>query len=749
MSLIVHRVDENESGNSVAWEPIPGSFTDKFLGLKTEGESAKLTPSQMERVVSEAGDILGHCRNPSEGAGNTAVLVVGYVQSGKTLSFTSVAALARDNGFGIVVVLAGTTKNLKKQSEDRLDLDLGLTELQSAWTRKQNPDADDSSELRRLVESWKRKNAGLTMRDKPAVLITVLKHAGRIRAAASALRKLGSLLDDVPALIIDDESDQASLNTKARENLMTGRSGKSQTYDAIVELRESLPHHSYLQYTATPQANLLLAISDVLNPSFAKVIASGDAYTGGKYFFVDHATDLVIPLAAADVCDPKNMPSDAPESLQEALRIFLLGAAVAAPEEPRKNRSMMVQASQDTAPHAAYESWIQGFLVSWAELLRDGDAESKQLIESDFSKAYDELSKTVGDLPALNELLKWIPELCDEIRVIQVNSKGAEREINWNAAQFWILVGGLKLDRGFTVEGLTVTYMPRNLSENADVLQQRARFFGYRAGYIGYCRVYLPRPSIEAFTGYVRDEEYLRETLTENGSQPLTSWRRQFLINRRIRNLSRSNVAGRKLKRLKLDGGWSYPKQMHLASSIDNNVDAVARFAAQVRATHELGEMTHLDGVVDMRLDSDPNLLASAVTSDRVLEFLLDLDLPGAGDQMLMTALTTALGEPDVADSGIDVVFMSNLGTKGQRGYSLATLQANIFVGRNPSGASKAQLRYSGDRSFKTDIRPTLQLRSVLITDGPKDESGAPKPVPWVALHVPSRLENDFLIEEF
>lgn len=746
--MTVQRVEEGTPRGPGTWVPEPGSFTDKFLGLKTEGEAAKLTPEQMDRVVTEAGDILGHCRNPADGPGDTAVLVVGYVQSGKTLSFTSVAALARDNGFGIVVVLAGTTKNLKKQSEDRLDLDLGLTELQSAWTRKQNPVNDDAPELRRLVESWKRRNAGLTtMRDKPAVLITVLKHAGRIRAAAGALRQMRTLLQDVPALIIDDESDQASLNTKARENLMTGGTGKSQTYDAIVELRESLPHHSYLQYTATPQANLLLAISDVLNPSFAKVIESGDAYTGGRYFFVDHADELIVPLSASDVCDPKNMPSEAPESLQQALRVFLLGAAAAAPDEPRKNRSMMVQASQDTAPHATYERWIQDLLASWAYLMRDGGEQSKQMIRADFQSAYQELSRTVADVPPLDELLRWIPELCDEIRVIQVNSKGAERDINWTTAQFWILVGGLKLDRGFTVEGLTVTYMPRNLSGNADVLQQRARFFGYRAAYIGYCRVYLPRPSIDAFTGYVRDEEYLRRTLTENGDRPLGEWRRQFLLNQRIRNLSRSNIAGRKLKRLKLDGGWSYPKEMQLGHV--ENRRSFSWFEEYIRGTFELTNMTHIEGVIDKRADSDPNLLASGVSMEIGLKFLLDLSLPDPGDQMLLTALTTALGEPHIAEAGIDVVFLSDLGTRGQTGRSLSVLQENLFIGRNPSNARGAGLRYSGDRTFKTEIRPTLQLRSVLITNGPASESGSLVPVPWVALHVPSRVSSDFLIEEF
>lgn len=746
------RATEQRSAGSDVWHPVPGKFTEQFIALKTAGSGAHLKAS-MGRVVEEAQDILAHCHPPAGGPGGNAVLVVGYVQSGKTLSFTTVAALARDNGYGAVIVLAGTTKNLKKQSEDRLDADLGLTELQGAWTRTANPVADsDSDDIKRTLEGWKRYRAGKTLRDKPALLITVLKHSGRIKATAETLRRVRSVLKDTPVLIIDDESDQASLNTKARQNLIKGTANKSETYDAIVELRESVPHHSYLQYTATPQANLLLAITDVLNPSYAKVISSGDSYTGGKFFFQDHSDQLIVKLPEKDICNPKQMPAEAPESLLEALRFYLLGAAATAMKGGiRENRSMMVQASQDTDPHHTYATWIQDLINTWSDLLQNGSSASREQLRSDFERPYLSLvatTRSVGHvkepLPPLDDLLKWVAEVCSEARVLEVNSKGAEKEINWKSDQFWILVGGLKLDRGFTVEGLTVTYMPRNLSENADVLQQRARFFGYRDSYAAYCRIFLSTASIAAFTDYVRDEEYLRDTLTANADRPLKEWRRSFLLSKHIRNLSRSNIAGRKIKRLKLDSGWITPRGLHLdigaAGSNDQLVMHYAKLQGEKYGRHDVADVYD---VTDRRSGTARNVLIPSVPLDEILPFLLDFAVVDDRDRMLMTSITTGLGE---ADSPVDLVLMSDLSIQHRSGFSVRTVESNIFSGRSPKSLTAAAI-YSGDRSFKSEHVPTLQLHRIPIKDSPLTSDQVI--VPWLALHIPSKLASDFVLEEF
>src|SRR5207253_10843262 len=119
-------------------------------------------------------------------------------------------------------------------------------------------------------------------------------------------------------------------------------------------------------------------------------------------------------------------------------------------------------------------------------------------------------------------------------RILEVNTRGGQTPtVDWRSAYGWILVGGQAMDRGFTVEGLTVTYMPRGIGVgNADTVQQRARFFGYKGRYLGYCRVYLEPVLSSAFTRYVTHEEDVRGRLIDHArtGQPLSELRRAFLL---------------------------------------------------------------------------------------------------------------------------------------------------------------------------------------------------------------------------
>lgn len=734
--------------SSGAWMPLVGRRTRAFIAKKTSGPAALSGPS-MEVVLSEASDILSQCVDPSTESGSTAVLAVGYVQSGKTLSFTTVTSLARDNGYGIVVVLAGTTNNLKGQSEDRLVEDLGLEDLQRDWRHFNNPDLSGShfDDLRQTLSSWDRRRQGLATEDKPAVLVTLLKHASRIGNAAKLFRDLR--LVGVPVLIIDDESDQAGLNTKARKNLLTGSVDESGTYESIVELRKSLPHHSYLQYTATPQANLLLAATDVLDPSFAKVISSGDGYTGGQVFFQKRSADLIVQVPNSEIFDPKAPFPEPPAMLQQALQVFLLGIAAGAGSDAPANRSMMVQAHQNTAPHSLYNKWIRSLMATWGRGIESGTSEELAEIESEFAGAYKELSKTVEPLESLTSLLGTVGEKIADVRVVIVNSKrDAERQIRWKTWEYWILIGGQKLDRGFTVEGLTVTYMPRPVSANADVLQQRARFFGYRSSYIDFCRVYLLRSSIDAFSGYVDDEEYLRRSLRLHEGKPLKAWRRDFILHEALSRPTRANVVGRSQKKLPLSKGWIWPKSMHLDGlAVQQNIRTFEALRAEF--VGELQDAATVFDAVDNRGDSLRNLVKESVPLSRLEGFLLDLRFPGREDSLLTTALEMALARTLKNDPNatFDLVLISEMKTPKGSGRSLDVLRENIFVGMSPQGASGANVVYSGDRAVLNQNSITVQLRLVSIRSPmpPAGESYAQ--VPWFAIHLPANVANHAWLE--
>jgi hypothetical protein len=195
------------------------------------------------------------------------------------MSYTTVAALARDNGYRLIIVITGITTNLFDQSNQRLERDLKRGIINRRWRFFQNPRATNETldGIANAVD-W---DMSLPINSHKAVLVTVMKNARHLESLLDLLDALSRRVDleTVPALIIDDEADQASLNNLVK------RGRTSSIYTHILELRRRLPHHSFLQYTATPQALLLINLIDVLSPNFAELLSPGTAYTGGKTFF--------------------------------------------------------------------------------------------------------------------------------------------------------------------------------------------------------------------------------------------------------------------------------------------------------------------------------------------------------------------------------------------------------------------------------------------------------------------------------
>ncbi|WP_430407504.1 Z1 domain-containing protein [Hydrogenophaga sp.] len=503
------------------WEPKPKDFTNAFLESKAaepNGPNINELTSGPKSVLHESLCILGRCLPPTEPAGRETGLVVGYVQSGKTMSFETVIALARDNGYGLVIVLAGTKNTLRSQSEDRLKKDLGLVNGSDHWHHFSNPTKKLRSKIEGRIDDWSKKHS------RKSLLVTVLKHGGNLDKLTEVLGSVN--LTEVPTLIVDDESDQASLNTNA-SRIRTNRvpaTAMSTTYERILGLRDVLPHHSYLQYTATPQANLLLAQTDLLNPSFSELVTPGDAYTGG-YAFFKGAAGLTVDIPPGDVPTAQTPLKSPPKSLLSALRCFLLVAAQHALTRDRKslkpkdrNRSMMVHPAAATASHKVYKGWVERAYRSLKKMIGDEHTTKPAAVAAIFQSEYASLSKTHPGIKPLGDLIEaMVEDVFTDLDHAEVNSTPEANEVDWTATRYWILIGGANLDRGYTVEGLCITYMPRALggSPAADTLQQRARFFGYKKSYLGLCRVFLQAGVRQAFTEYIEHEDFIREAVRE------------------------------------------------------------------------------------------------------------------------------------------------------------------------------------------------------------------------------------------
>jgi hypothetical protein len=462
------------------WEPKTG-------GPEASGVVQRKLPNEpdaQDAVQVAASTVLGRAVPPGR-QGQETGLVVGYVQSGKTLSFTTVAALARDNAYQLVIIVAGSSIQLSGQSRERIRTDLGISpDRARTWSAYHNPKRADSGNIQRIFDEWRDSTLPEIMRQ--TVLITVMKQHQNLRHLVELLQSLN--LAGVSALIIDDEADQASLNNEVPHQT------QSTTYRRFLDLRAALPSHTLLQYTATPQAPLLINIADTLSPNFVEVLEPGSTYTGGYAFFIEHP-ELVRVIPPQDVPTSGNQLIGAPESLLEALRIFILGVAAGLKlDNGAGNRSMLVHPSHGTAQHQEFYSWISDVFEEWRRVLRESDSDpDRQELLNAFREAHADLARTAADLPSFDQLLPFLSSAFNKTSLEEVNRRrGRAVIIDWGQQYGWILVGGQAMDRGYTVEGLTVTYMPRGIGTgNADTIQQRARFLGYKQRYLGYCRVYL------------------------------------------------------------------------------------------------------------------------------------------------------------------------------------------------------------------------------------------------------------------
>ncbi|MHB1418190.1 MAG: Z1 domain-containing protein [Bacillota bacterium] len=715
------------------WSPVVGTETLEFLQTVVHADSRN-------NVRDASISILAKCVPPNE-IGQETGLVIGYVQSGKTISFETVAVLARDNKFQIIIVIAGKTNPLLGQSGARLSRDLGLDDPVRArrWIQFKNPIADEptAQAIRDVLEDWADPSTHEIY--KKTVLITVLKHHGRLRNLIDLFHSIN--IQEVPVLIIDDEADQASMNNEAAQG------NESSTYRCLMDLKQALPCHNYLQYTATPQAPLLVSIIDSLSPNFVQVLDPGNDYVGGQEFF-GGAPTYVRVIPDNDVPTNTNPLNTPPNSLLEALRFFMVGVTAGILESNNTgNRSMMVHPSNRTAPHEEFINWVHNIFNNWKQVLnlQDGDRDKQELIQ-EFREAYNNLADTVGEnLPAFEELVPLFRVAFRNTRVIEVNARGNRRtpSIDWRSAYGWILVGGTAMDRGFTIEGLTVTYMPRGIGVgNADTVQQRGRFFGYKRPYLGYCRVYLEQGTLNAFQCYVQHEEDIRAQLKQFQSRgrPLNDWKRAFVLDYALRPC-RNNVLEFDYIRGRFSDDWVAPSAV-LASDvvIQSNRETVGEF---IRGLTFINNEGHQD-----RTNIQRHQVCRNIPLRRAIEqLLIRLRITGTTDSQRNTGLLLQLSRALEANRDeVCTVYSMSSGARRRRGLDDNDQIAQLFQGEAPvePRGHRGEV-YPGDRAIREDAIVTIQIHQLDLT---KDRDVIKEDVPVIAVWVPAQLACSWVSQD-
>lgn len=473
----------------------------------------------LDAVTDQILDFSGNPLTP--GVGSRRGMVMGHVQSGKTTNYSALICKAADAGYRTIILLAGITNSLRAQTQERLDETfIGKKSIFNALAAEPLP-----------IQTYaikKRFPAYGTSRDKDftrdhggGVVFSLAAHSEPIifvcKKNKAPLAKLRDWLIEQghgqvissPLLLIDDEADNASINTSKDPKATTAINSVIREIMALFERR------SYVGYTATPFANIFIdpdtndeMLKDDLFPKhFIKTLDPPNTYVGASRVFADDGDlretmvrvvkDYVPHLPLNHKADH---PATLPPSLLTALRVFLLTRAIRILRgQGRQHCTMMINVSRFNAIQEKVQGEVYVYLQSLqnaAAMAMGPDALRDPLIgqfKEDFQREFGGGEETF-------DAIRTVLAEAARVQPVTVNMKGgaldyrAHRESGLHV----VAIGGLALSRGLTLEGLTVSYILRNTAAS-DTLMQMARWFGYRPGYEDICRVYLPQLALNHY----------------------------------------------------------------------------------------------------------------------------------------------------------------------------------------------------------------------------------------------------------
>lgn len=496
---------------------------------------------------------------------NKKGLVVGQVQSGKTANYTGLICKAADAGFGLIIVLAGIHNNLRSQTQIRIDESfLGFdTQHTRAFDQRSiqigvgDPYFGSPIVAHSLTSSIDKgdftqgaANAlGLNFNTSEPIVAVIKKNPHVLRrihqwlaAQANEDSELGRIIRNKSLLLIDDEADNASINISndpERQSTINGW---------ITKILNLFGKNAYVGYTATPFANIFIPLDDknLFPRNFIKNIPAPSNYIGPEKVFgfsplkEDETSNTVLPIVnrindySDFVPDRHKMddqkPSTLPESLKTAIRCFIITCAIRRLRgQTTVHNSMLIHVSRFVFWQDHIAELVDNQFLYYRRGIDQNDPaiinEFKETYQKDENgyKSYVSVSKQILDSDLKNldsqiqihqwsEVLKHLNDAAAPIVVKAIHGGSGEALDYFDRKNGLsvIAVGGNKLSRGLTLEGLSVSYYLR-ASRMYDTLMQMGRWFGYRGGYVDLCRLFTSRELNEWFCHITHASEELRE----------------------------------------------------------------------------------------------------------------------------------------------------------------------------------------------------------------------------------------------
>jgi len=494
----------------------------------------------IDGIEKDCRQILSFSANPNARADRKRGLVVGDVQAGKTANYIALINMACDYGYKIIVLLAGMTDYLREQTQSRIDLGFigavsdsigGNIRYVGVGFTKEDYFAIPMTNTECDFVKFVKKNLNSTPADYPKPIVLVVKKNGKILEQVQQWLKPGkNKINSQNILIIDDEADNASVNTKHSEDNPTVINRFIRNLYCNFEVA------TYVGYTATPFANIFInpendsELENLFPSDYIVQLKAPSNYFGAHKIFENQNHIRVV-----NEDEPNFLPAihkkdyhycGMAESLKEAVCAFLLGCAVRTLRGQKlKHRSMLINISRFNDLHSEIKIQVKNFVdYLCCTISQDSYKNTADFIKNPemarLFRLYTEskfFSKARGKF-SFEELKALLHDEVKQITTVVINNANTKDRFKYkdyeDIGARVIVIGGFVLSRGLTLEGLTVSYYSRNASAY-DTLLQMCRWFGYHFNYEDICMLYISQINIENFRAVIDAVSNLKDQFSE------------------------------------------------------------------------------------------------------------------------------------------------------------------------------------------------------------------------------------------
>ena len=606
--------DDQQLRDNIWWTSKQKQNGDNYYWNRYAKYIAKSLPPQVVKTIDVDTDIvMDNIEDPLIENFSRYGMVVGHVQSGKTGNYSALICKASDAGYKFIVVVAGGINKLRNQTQERLNeafvgKDKGVLvgvgklgnikrELSpvSLTTKEQDFNKQDANKNSQSLN--------FDVVNTPVILV-IKKQVNTLENVIEWLEnQYKGKIANHAMLLIDDESDYASINTKNEEN-PTSINGSLRKLISL--FRKSV----YVAYTATPYANIFIDHKvetdigkDLFPKDFIYALSAPSNYFGARKMFLETNEEYLIEIDNEDVGYLDVIPSkhkkdfelhSIPDSLYDAMRVFVINIAVRnLRNQSNKHNSMLIHATRFTMVHQKFSVHVENYIT---KIRKDINAYGALPDVINYSKCIKNIKETF-DFRYIDLEFSWkviLVSICSIINTIVVRevhqSTSVPLEYREDRVTNAIVIGGTSLSRGYTLEGLSVTYFLRN-TIFYDTLMQMGRWFGYRTGYEDLCRVYMTSTMVENFKNIIISTEELFDDFERMKLKKMTP--SDFGLSVRMHPDSVLQVTARNKQKntkdyyfeMKLDGHAKETSWLHTNSNINNsNLEAIEEIVKELRS---------------------------------------------------------------------------------------------------------------------------------------------------------------------